>query len=140
MSSAWTIPATLIWLRYLLKTHKTNIIPVGWRIWYTYIQVPSIQSFDHTRYLVHRENLLAWIRMKIVRISCEFYAWKRDEKQANEYRTKKTHNIYAKFTRFHAIFIRSSCEIIFTWFSCVKWFSLIYHSIHHVIIALFRFQ
>ena len=30
-------------------------------------------------YSLHRENLLAWIRMKFVRISCKFYAWKRDE-------------------------------------------------------------
>ena len=77
--------------------------------------------------LVHRENLLAWIRMKFMRISCQFYVWKRDEKQAYEYRTKKTHDIRANFTRFHAIFIRLSCEINFTRFSCVKWYSLIYH-------------
>ena len=39
-------------------------------------------------------------------------------------RTKLVQN----FTRFHAILIPLSCVINFTRFSCVKWYSLIYHS------------
>ena len=34
------------------------------------------------------------------------FAWKRDEKQAYEYRTKKTYDIHANFTQIQAIFIR----------------------------------
>ena len=66
------------------------------------------------------------------RQTCEFHAnsmhEKETKKQEYKYRMKKTHDIRAKCTRFHAIFMLLRCEIDFNRFSCVKSNSLIYHS------------
>ena len=79
------------------------------------------KNYNLTLNTLHRKNLLAWIRMKFLRISCEFYAWKRDEKQAYEYRTKKTHDIHAIYIWMHANSMRLSYEIICAWYLCVKY-------------------
>ena len=53
--------------------------------------------------------------------ACEFYAWTRDEKQAYEYRTKKTHDIHAIYIWMHSNSMRLSCEIICAWYLCLKY-------------------
>lgn len=68
-------------------------------IYHTYVLLfPACKMFTQgkrTRMNLHeiRANFMRILRMK------------RDEKQAYEYRMKKTHDIRANFTRFHAIFI-----------------------------------